>query len=487
MGLFVLVALAYLEENVRGKLAWKKHSRLMKARGEPLDLKAFIPAAIPAEKNFASTPLLKPIYDFIRVTNSIQWQDTNALARLERTSSERKPIGFTNELLIGGIDRGTFADVVICGNFYRGNTNYPQGPITLSPGETILTALGKFDGEFKELRTANAARPLCRFPIEYEHEPSWEILLPHLAHIKKLTQLFQVHALAQLETSNAPEAFDDLTLGFRVADSIRDEPLLIDHLVRIAALQIALQTVREGLFRHSWTPEQLTQIQNHLESLNLLAEYKLAMRGERACSSGGLDYLRRNRKASATIFMDPNREETIALKLMPNGWFYQNMLGISEMHQKYLLPCVDENLHRIYPQIISNSVSAIRQMKPGPYNFYVMMIVPSLQGACQRTGRTQTYVDAAVVACALERFRLKKEALPQTLEEMTPEFIQHIPNDVIDGKPLRYLRKAGNAYLLYSIGWNGTDEGGTLGFRTDSRTPTLDLEAGDWVWQMKEK
>ena len=78
-------------------------------------------------------------------------------------------------------------------------------------------------------------------------------MLPHLANMKGLCRLTQVRAITELETDRTPEAFADLKLGLRLSDSIAQEPILIDHLVRIAALALNLQTVREGVVRHAWT------------------------------------------------------------------------------------------------------------------------------------------------------------------------------------------------------------------------------------------
>src|SRR5262249_21778859 len=119
------------------------------------------------------------------------------------------------------------------------------------------------------------------------------ILLPHLARLKALTLLVHVHATAELEAGNPAEAFEDLKLGLRLSDTMHDEPLLIDHLVRVATMAINLQTVREGLIRHAWSESQLIELESYLASINLLSEYRLAMRGERAFSIAGLEYLRR--------------------------------------------------------------------------------------------------------------------------------------------------------------------------------------------------
>jgi hypothetical protein len=104
----------------------------------------------------------------------------------------------------------------------------------------------------------------------------------------------------------------------------------------------------------------------------------------------------------------------------------------------------------------------------------------------------QAYVDSARVACALERYRLTNGKLPDTLEALAPQFLAAVPNDVIDGKPLHYRPAADGGYLLYSIGWNQTDEGGELALkrqRVHERAEELpfvsvDIAQGDWVWKM---
>ena len=281
-----LIVLVYAEENWRGKHAWENYRREWEAKGEKFSIRALVPAEVPEEKNFALTPLLKPLLDMTYGPAGKFWRDTNGLARLQRMSANlpgRR--GSSDSLVLGNLEKGTFADLAACAQFYRGNTNYPQAEATATPAEVILAALGKFDPELKELQEAAVTRPSARFPIDYDYEPSWGILLPHLAPVKGLTQLLDARATAELEAGRAAEAFQDLKLGLRFSESIREEPILIDHLVRIATLGIDLQIVREGLVRRAWNEAQLAELETSLSSVDLLAEYKQAMRGERAWRS----------------------------------------------------------------------------------------------------------------------------------------------------------------------------------------------------------
>jgi hypothetical protein len=91
----------------------------------------------------------------------------------------------------------------------------------------------------------------------------------------------------------------------------------------------------------------------------------------------------------------------------------------------------------------------------------------------ERAIRVQAFSNAAVLWCAVERYRLKYERLPDSLEALAPEFVKKMPVDPMLGESMRYRKKEGGGYLIYSIGLNGLDDGGQGSGRTD------DL---DWVW-----
>ena len=494
--LVTLIALAYAEENWRGRRAWQRHRQECEAKGEKFSLAALAPPPVPDEKNFALTPLLKSALDFVHVQGSegLVWPDSNAMARLNNMSAELRPQPSrrTNDhLVLGNLEKGTFADLSACAEFYRGNTNYPQAAETVSAPERILFALGRFDSELKELREAAASRPYGRFPIRYDEEPPWAILLPHLAHIKALTILTCVRATAELEFGRSADALQDLKVGFRLSDCIHEEPILIDHLVRLSTLEIDLQTVREGLLRHAWNDAQLATIETNLASLNFLAEYKLALSGERACSTDGIDFMRRQGFRSdplAYVYEEGNAPHfSPGFNPFPSGWFYQNMLTVSREFETHNLPAADERARRVFPEISDNGGRAVEQMRLNPYTFLARILLPAVHRAVQRSARTQAYVDSTRVACALEHYRIANGTIPDTLDALVPRFIASIPKDVIDGKPLRFRRRADDDYLLYSVGWNQTDDGGELTWVKKGKETSIDFTKGDWIWKMSAR
>jgi hypothetical protein len=51
---------------------------------------------------------------------------------------------------------------------------------------------------------------------------------------------------------------------------------------------------------------------------------------------------------------------------------------------------------------------------------------------------------------------------------------------VLTGQPLKYRRTDDGQFVLYSVGWNETDDGDTLGLNKEGNP---DWHKGDWVWR----
>jgi hypothetical protein len=87
------------------------------------------------------------------------------------------------------------------------------------------------------------------------------------------------------------------------------------------------------------------------------------------------------------------------------------------------------------------------------------MFMPAFARAAEVDATIIARLRCARVALAVERFRLKEGRLPDSLEQLKPAFLEAVPEDPFDGKPLRY-KKLGKGYLVYSIGPDGADNGG---------------------------
>ncbi|MGH7975605.1 MAG: hypothetical protein ACREC8_02965, partial [Limisphaerales bacterium] len=168
---------------------------------------------------------------------------------------------------------------------------------------------------------------------------------------------------------------------------------------------------------------------------------------------------------------------------MPAAYFYQNELAIAQMQQQWILPLVDTNSRTISPekfQQANDVVSAeIKNDHFAPYKVQALMLFPAAGATVRKIAAIQSSIDLARVACALERYHLAHGNYPETLDALAPQFIAKLPHDIIGGKPLHYRRETNGQFILYSIGWDGKDDGGVESNRS--------RDEGDWVWQYPQK
>ncbi len=490
--LVTLIALIYAEEDWRGWHAWQKFKHEWEARGEHFDFASVVPPPVPDEQNFALTPIVAGSYLFVLDKNGhrISPLNTNVVNRLNMTAVYNA--GPTNGT--GNWQKSTMSDLSFWQNYYRAlaaKTNVfsvPSQP--QSPAADVLLALSKYDSVIEELRAASRL-PVSRFPLNYDSESPSAILLPHLAALRSCSQTLQLRCLAELQYGQPEKALADVKLALQLTDKIRTEPFLISHLVRIRMVNLTLQPIYEGLAEHKWPEAQLVALGAELAKLDFLPDYGTAMRGEMVlCQEGIIDYLRRHPgQISNMSDAGDSTQPTPAVSinyLIPSGWFYQNQLRCARLMVQQYLPLADLERRIIAPASLrhANAALDLEFRHVSPYNRLEAMFFPAFGGAVRKFAYAQTSVDLARTAIALERYRLARGEFPESLDALAPQFIAKLPHDVINGQPLHYCRTGDGQFLLYSVGWNETDDGGEVGL---TKNGNVDISTGDWVWRYPAK
>jgi hypothetical protein len=88
------------------------------------------------------------------------------------------------------------------------------------------------------------------------------------------------------------------------------------------------------------------------------------------------------------------------------------------------------------------------------------LFLPALQAASDVEDRANAQLQLLRLAAALAVFRAEHGAYPEKLDELVPGVLQELPVDLYTAKPFVYQRMNGG-YLLYSLGANGDDDGGS--------------------------
>ena len=486
----VLIALFYAEEDWRGWHAWQTFKHEWETKGKRFDLASVIPPPVPDDQNFALTPIVFTSYGSMLTRDGkgipYERRDKHFVDRLKMSVVQNYawPTNGT-----GIWQKSTLSDLNVWQNYYRALTattnEFPVLTQPQSPAAAVLLALSKYASAIEELRQASRL-PYSRFPLNYNSEDPAVILLPHLADLKGCSQVLQLRAIAELQDGQSEKALDDVKLMLRLADSIHTEPILISYLVRIAIVNLALQPVWEGLVEHKWSDAQLAELDRELAGPNFLSDYKLAMRGEMVlCQDGIIDYLRHHSRQLPNMSGEGDFNAGLPARicwLIPSGWFYQNQLRCSRFMVEQYLPLADLEHRVISPASLRHADAALdlEFRNINPYNRLEAMFLPAFGGAVKKFAYAQSSTDSARVAIALERCRIAHGEYPKTLDMLAPQFMEQIPHDIINGQPLRYHRTDDGQFVLYSVGWDETDDGGTVGLKKDG---AVDINTGDWVWR----
>lgn len=500
-----LIALFYAVENFRGKRAWEKYKLAGEANGERYDFASIVPPPVPDDQNFAMQPIwVEEISGIMGMEKARTWYG-DKVAALGHTNPVRS-LELSIELYgrqreqtnrTGNWQLAQKTDLAIWQTYYRNlaavTNHFPVAVEPQNPATDVLLALSRYDAAIERLRTASKL-PHARFPVSYHDDNPAAVLLPHLACLKGCSTTLRMRALAKLQLNQTDQALEDIKLMSRLHDAIRSEPVLISHLVCIAMLNIQLQPIWEGLADHKWNETQLIALDAELQKVDFLASYHFAMQGERAFGCGIVDFLRRNRREFANMgsasedlnATPPSQAQTFAAYAIPSGWFEQNKVSICQIHAGYFSKIINLQT-RTYatPNVIDADGNFTKRLASShPYDWFSRWLLPALQNAAKKFVQGQASADFARIAIALERHRLAHGQFPETLDALSPKFLAKLPHDIITGKPLKYRRTDDGSFILYSVGWNETDDGGSPAL---TKSGSADLQNGDWVWRYPEK
>jgi hypothetical protein len=270
---------------------------------------------------------------------------------------------------------------------------------------------------------------------------------------------------------------------------------LVDAMINVAIAGLYANTIADGLKKHTWQEPQLAALQEQLKKINLSPTVADAFKMELVGSTrtfethpayklGGLFKLvdlisggasSSNKTRAGAFWWLLKNPMYLFLNLAPRGWWYQNLVSCAVIESKSL-DGFDLEHDTISPRIFDEATHNLNQFldHKSPFKLLAAIAIPNTAKAAQTLARNQTLVNEAQIACALERYHLAHSEYPETLDALVPQFIEKLPHDIIGGQPLHYRREASGKFLLYSVGWNETDDGGVAGDKTDQ---------GDWVWQ----
>jgi hypothetical protein len=333
--------------------------------------------------------------------------------------------------------------------------NMPLSPDQLQSGTEVLSA----NKEALALFRAAAALPGSRYPLVLSQYPVTNI--QHLADIKSAAQLLRLQTLVAAQQGESRESAEAITRIFAAARSLETEPLLLSQLVRFALDMIAAQSLQCALNRTFFLDVELAEIQAAASRADDHKSLRLAMLGERA--------------SFITFVRDPQKALAPGPPIAPTGvegaiaevflWPMARAVGFWQRDLRFGIDALTTNIlfasmpspQRFYSA--TNSEAIAEQAASGRY-ILTALLLPALQKAFQRDALHSAHIRNAVVALAVERFRIANTGkLPDSISALVPEYLREVPIDPYDGKPVR-CKRTEFGYVVYCIGPDEKDDGG---------------------------
>ncbi len=460
LALVVIGVLLYAYQNYQSRRRWAAFQQQLKQRGESLELSPILPRPVPTSEDFAQT---KAFQDF--ANRKLADKSANSLiTKLGPHAVVHPNVGPVNNALTPWIQQ-EFVNFDTQLRWMVPNVKSPATKDRTNSASAVLDGLRPLQESAASLVLA-AQLPFFQPNTNRSAEAVYRSNLNDLSAIEQMHLLFQLRACALLALDRPSEAGEDVLTGLRLAQLARQSPDMKSSIRVQVMLSRSLQPIWEGLVEHRWRESQLATFQQELMRFDLLSDYTNAIRRVvltyletwRVIPDTGKPVRSVAQGDGASVY----RQEWA---LQPRSWWYDNCLQLYDAGQN-AIGRVEVAAGRVTGDFNWSDLrglpldsTAIQLFQQGPW----WGTSPTL------VSFAQTAVNQAIVACALERYRLARADYPETLDQLLPKYLDRIPPDIVRGRPIVYQRMDEDGYVLRGAGANGTIDSG--------KTPS-----DDWLW-----
>jgi hypothetical protein len=341
----------------------------------------------------------------------------------------------------------------------------PADWLSLDPGELGLREMvGKLQPAVRLLRRG-AAVPECCFDLDWSRL-SMATILSEAQDLRQGAEVLVADVVVKTKDGRTTEALEDISALFGIAAHVKQEPFAVTLLIAKSVEEIALEALEHVLARARPTPAELTSLKLPPQLVSYVYALQRVFRAEEAmwlgeASDGG------NVRALLEMALRPSGDRT-SLPAALGVWatLYRVFLieGDLAAYQKEIkrwgreLAGPEPFRHEPFPFGFvehGRDRPMAAQLGPVPGEF-----LDPLRWMWSAAGKAEAVQRLAWVAAAAARFRASAKADLQRLDQLVPEYLDAVPLDPFDGKPLKMVR-TDKGLVLYSIGPDKKDDGGS--------------------------
>ena len=329
-----------------------------------------------------------------------------------------------------------------------------------APSTQPATAPANLDRDIEQVLAENAlalqmadrgaALPQCAYDLGLSNGIAGA--LPQLSDSRALAKVLCLRTLHLARQKEAKKAAESLLSSLRMLRMFDRQPILVVGLVKIACTALFVQAVPAVLEAGPLSDQELAELESALAQADMSGKMQQLWIAERVYALE----LFRNLIAVPGELMpsEPARlPEAYPHGVMARPIFRMMLARKLQLRRRYV-----EATGKGWPGA-SDAVRAIPKGGYGIFGLFAEILAPGMEKAFDLMGRIIGQVRSAQVAVMIERYRLAKGRLPESLAELRGFVGADLPADPFTGGQLIY-KVQGEGFLVYSVGEDKTDDGG---------------------------
>lgn len=330
-------------------------------------------------------------------------------------------------------------------------------------------------------------------------EEGW-LMLATLPDVMPLRDLARVRvasmhlAVEDGDDDEAVRAFDQTLI---IARALTHQPITVELLVGQAVARLALDSLREQMVARKFDQDLYRRLLDRLKERLPLGDVALALEGER-CSL--LDMIQRTHTddgkgggrllVTAAAQLTQSGSGTGRSKSRPSILNVTGLLAVGRRE-------ITDAGNAFYDAVIAQSRMSRADREADPFDapayvkglgrrYHVLGLMLTAIGRLVAQGDIQVVVtNGTILHLAIEGFAAQNCRYPWTLDELVGDWLDEIPPDPYAPSGFVYRPVSGDPhgreYLLYSVGADGRDDGGTVTDGESIRALRADARGLDFV------
>ncbi len=283
--------------------------------------------------------------------------------------------------------------------------------------------------------------------------PGPDMYMPHLGLLRSAGELCAVKATERAAAGDGSAAAESLRNSRRLNASLQEPATLAEGVVRMAFVSGLFSALEDTLGLVEMPHEAVAMLQSELRAEREALSLADAARGEI-----GLCY---------HLFRHP--EELAGIRGWPGGLAHAIRL-VPSLRERNAIGYLE-----VFSRLVQVSQLPLRERWLAGSQFtegwertvvdsrnqlmLARQLLPSLARLIRSDVAAHVELQVAEAALAVEQWRLEHGRWPESLEELTPELLEAVPEDPFADGPIRYLH-TDRGVVLYSLGPDGKDHGG---------------------------